>query len=128
MPAAEFAQQAMHTRLAPPSMGSVKARLRYAQSVLGRRDWTANRVRDLWYADARASAPKWTEIHDLEELTGLTYARQELRSVDQLIARADVLAATETDEGVYSAFAAALRAFVGALDRSGAGRGPNTGE
>lgn len=118
MTTAEFAQFAMTDRIAPKSMGSVKVRLPYAQSVLGRRGWTANRVRDLWYRDPRASAPNWDEINDLEQITGLEYARQELRTNDQLISQADALL-----EGVHAdfhrPFVAALRAFIGALDRTG---------
>lgn len=114
MSAAEFAQFALHERVAPRSIGSVKVRLPRAQSVLSRKGWTPNRVRDLWYADPRASAPKWEEINDLEQLTGLTYARQEVRTNDQLIAQADALL-LGTDPDFAGAFATALRAFVGAL-------------
>lgn len=121
MQTAEFVQDALHVRLAPPSMGSVKARLRHAQRELRARGWTANRVRDLWYADERASEPKWTEIHDLEELTGLEFARQELRTNDQLIANAEALL-MGSDPDFVSAFVAALRTFAGALDRSRTGR------
>jgi hypothetical protein len=126
MSAAEFAQFAMTENIAPRWMGSVKTRLTHAQRELGKRDWTPNRVRDLWYRDPRASAPKWEEINDLEQITGLEYARQELRSNDQLISTADALL-----EGVnadfYGPLLAALRAFAGAVDRSGAGRGRTTG-
>lgn len=120
MQTAEFAQFALQERIAPKALGSVKVRLPRAQSVLGRRGWTPNRVRDLWYADPRASAPRWEEIHDLEEITGLEYARQELRTNDQLIAQADALL-MGTDPDFAGAFVAALRAFVGAVDRSRAG-------
>lgn len=102
-------------------MGSVKARLRHAQRELRPRGWSPNRVRDLWYADERASEPKWTEIHDLEELTGLEFARQELRTNDQLIASAEALL-MGSDPDFVSAFVAALRTFAGALDRSRTGR------
>jgi hypothetical protein len=125
MPVAEFAQHAMQSNIAPRSMGPVgKVRLPHAQRVLGRRGWTANRVRDLWYQDRRAAEPSWQEITDLEQLTGLEYARQELRSVDQLIANADALT-MGTDPDFAGAFATALRAFVGALDRTRAGRDGN---
>jgi hypothetical protein len=88
--------------------------LPHAQSVMKRKGWTANRVRDLWYLDPRASEPKWEEINDLEQITGLKYARQELRTNDQLISQADALL-----EGVHADFygplVAALRAFTSAL-------------
>jgi hypothetical protein len=115
--AADFAQFALRERVAPKSLGLVKVRLPHAQSILGRKGWTPNRVRDLWYADERASDPKWEEINDLEQLTGLEYARQELRSVDQLIANADALT-MGTDPDFAGAFATALRAFIGAFHRS----------
>ncbi len=118
MSAAEFAQSAMHFGLAPPAMGSVKTRLFYAQRALKRRGWTANRVRDLWYQDERASEPKWVEINDLEELTGLQYARQEVRTNDQLIAKADALL-MGSDPDFVGAFVAALRAFAGVRNRPG---------
>lgn len=120
MQSAEFAQTAMQERLAPRALGSVKARLTVAQRKLRDRGWTDNRVRDLWYRDERASAPKWTEIRDLEELTGLQFARQELRTNDQLIANADALL-MGSDPDFVSAFVAALRSFAGAMDRTRAG-------
>jgi hypothetical protein len=117
MTTAEFAQFAMQERVAPRTLGPVKVRLPFAQSVLGRRGWTANRVRDLWYLDPRASAPSWEEITDLEQLTGLQYARQELRTNDQLISQADALL-EGVHEDFHRPFVAAFRAFFGALDRS----------
>jgi len=120
MSTAEFAQFAMQTGLAPRSMGQVQTRLRHATGVLTRRRWTKNRVRDLWYRDPRASQPKWEEIHDLEELTGLQYARQELAQNDQLIRNADALL-MGGDPDFYGAFVAAARAFFGARNRPGTG-------
>ena len=118
MTTAEFAQFAMQEHIAPPAMGSVKTRLGHVQRVLQRREWTANRVRDLWYQDPRASAPKWEEISDLEQLTGLEYARQELRTNDQLISQADALL-EGVHEDFYGPLVAALRAFAGAFHRTG---------
>jgi hypothetical protein len=113
MSSAEFATFAMHNHVAPRSMGSVKTRLGHAQRVLARRKWSANRVRDLWYRDPRASEPKWDEIRDLEELTGLQYARQELKEVDDLILRADRLL-DGPDADFYRPFVTAFRALFGA--------------
>lgn len=121
MQTAEFAQFAMRERIAPRALGLVKVRLPHAQRVLSRRGWTANRVRDLWYGDPRAAAPSWEEINDLEQITGLEYARQELRTNDQLMAQADALL-MGTDPDFIGAFVAALRAVVGAVDRPGTGR------
>lgn len=117
---AEFAQSAMQNGLAPRSMGQVKTRLRHATRELTRRRWTKNRVRDLWYCDPRASRPRWEEIHDLEELTGLQYARQDLIENDQLIRNADALL-MGGDPDFYGAFVAAARAFFGARNRARTG-------
>jgi hypothetical protein len=108
-----WASLQMHERIAP--RGSVKQRIRDAARVLG---WKHSRARTIWYADERASI-KPRELRRIEEVAGIEYGRQELRSVEALIARADALASNEVDEGVYSAFAAAFRAFIGALDRTG---------
>ena len=117
MTTAEFAQFAMQTRLAPRHVGSVKERLRVATRALVQRNLTANLVRDLWYKDERASAPKWEEITDLEELTGLEYARQEVRTNDKLIEQADALL-MGVNADFYGAFVAAFRSMVGAAHRS----------
>lgn len=71
----------------------------------------------------RAASVKPVELRRITEITGVEYGREELRSVEQLIARADSIASLQEDESVYSAFAAAFRAFVGALDRTGTRRG-----
>lgn len=117
MTTAEYAQYAMQSRLAPRRLGSIKTRLWHAQRLLAQRNWTKNRVRDLWYKDPRASAPKWEEVTDLEELTGLEYARQEVRTNDQIIAYADALL-MGGDPDFVGAFVAALRAVVGLSDRT----------
>jgi hypothetical protein len=118
MTTAEFSQSAMQGYLAPPSLGPVKVRLGHAMRLLQRRGWTANRVRDRWYNDQRASAPTWDEINDLEELTGLRYAREELRTNDELIAKADALL-MGNDPDFVGAFVAALRTFAGFRNRPG---------
>lgn len=117
MSTAEFAQFAMQNGLAPRAIGSVKVRLERATRELVKRNWSRNRVRDLWYADPRASAPKWEEVADLEELTGLEYARQEVRTNDQIIAYADALL-MGGDPDFVGAFVAALRAMAGLPNRT----------
>lgn len=113
MHSVEFVQSALHERVAPPSLGSVGRRLQHATRVLSRRQWSANRVRDCWYADPRISLNA-EEVRDIEELTGLRYGRQELKEFDELIARADSLLEGQ-DADFYRPFVAALRAFAGAL-------------
>lgn len=111
-----WAQQRLQCDVAPiGSAQNVETRIRNAALRLG---WKFSRARTLWYGDDRASI-KPKELRRIEEVTGIAYGREELRSVNTLIVRAETLAAFEADEGVYSAFAAAFRAFVGALDRTG---------
>jgi hypothetical protein len=110
-----WASERLQNDVAP--RGSVKERIRDAAISLG---WKHSRARTIWYADERASI-KPREMRRIEEVTGIEYGREELRSVDALIARADTLAASQADESVYSAFAAALRAFAGAFHRAGTG-------
>jgi len=108
--------------LAPPSLGSVKARLRHAVSVVSKherkmardkRHWTANRVKNCWYADERIS-PNADEIRDLEEITGLRYGREQIREIDELIRQADALL-DGADPDFHSPFVAAMRSFVRTL-------------
>ena len=105
MSAVEFTQYALRNHIAPPGIGSVKARLRHASRRLG---WTHNRVRDAWYADPRISISA-DELRKIEEKTGLRYGREELRTVEQLIGQAEALLAG-TDEDFHRPFLAALRA------------------
>lgn len=113
MSSVEFAQYALRNHVSPPTIGSVKARIRHASRRLG---WTANRVKDAWYADPRISIGA-DEIKKIEEETGLRYGREELRSVEELINRADALL-DGADEDFYRPFLAALRAVARLADRS----------
>lgn len=114
MSSVEFVQYALRKHVAPPGVGSVKARLRYAVRCLG---WSANRVKDAWYADPRISMSA-DEIREIEQATGLCYGRQELNEIDTLIARSTALLHGQ-DEDFTGAFTAALRAFYRALHRPG---------
>lgn len=116
MSSVEFAQYALRSHVAPPSMGSVKARLRHATRKLG---WTPNRVKDAWYADPRISISA-DEIRKIEETTGLRYGREELRTVEDLISRADALL-DGPDEDFHRPFLAALRAVARLADRTRTG-------
>jgi hypothetical protein len=102
MSSVEFVSCALRERVAPPSLGSVKARVRHAARRLG---WSPNRTKDCWYADPRISISA-DEIKKIEQETGLHYGRQELRTNDDLIAKAEALLG---DEDFISAFLAALR-------------------
>jgi hypothetical protein len=110
-----WAQEQLRENVAP--RGSVKERVRTAALRLG---WSHSRTRTLWYADDRASV-KPKELRRITELTGVEYGREELRSVDDLIAQADARL-MGNDPDFHSAFAAALRTFIGAFHRARAGR------
>lgn len=120
MSCVDFAQYALRERVAPPSLGSVKARLRYARTVMGRRNWSANRVKDAWYADPRIALGA-DEIRDLEEITGLRYGREELRSLEDLIARADTLL-DGPEANFYRPFVDAFRTMARAFNSAGASK------
>lgn len=113
MSSVEFTQYALRNHIAPPSIGSVKARLRLASRRLG---WTHNRVRDAWYADPRISISA-DELRSIEEKTGLRYGREELRTIDELINRADALM-DGPDADFYRPFLAAMRAAARLVDRA----------
>lgn len=96
--------------------GSVKDRIRTAARRL---HWSHSRTASLWYADERASV-KPRELREIEHASGVRYAKDELRTVDQMLARADALLdGPEAD--IHRPFVAAFRAFISALDRPGAG-------
>ena len=114
MSSVEFVQSALRERVAPPSFGSTKARIRYAARQLG---WSANRTKDAWYADPRISINA-DELRQIERNTGLRYGQEELRTNDDLIAKASAfLVGHEAD--FYSAFFAALRSLARPNHRSG---------
>lgn len=109
----EFVQNALRERIAPPRVGSVKARINKAARDLG---WTVTRTRDAWYADPRVSINA-DEMCQVERKSGLQYARKEMRTNDDLIAKIDALMDSQ-DEAFYSAFRTALRSVLGVRDRS----------
>jgi hypothetical protein len=117
MSTVEFCQNAFRERIAPPSLGSVKARLLHATRKTG---WSYYRVRDVWYGDRRISISA-EELFHVEAISGLEYARREVRTNDDIIARAEALLDGQ-DPDFNSAFVAALRAFAGAFNRSRAER------
>jgi hypothetical protein len=112
---ATWTQFALKEHVAPNGTAqSISARIRLAARRL---EWKYSRTETLWYADERASI-KPAEIRRIEEVTGLEYGRQELRSVDQILSNADALL-MGVNADYYSAFVAGLRAFAGALHRPG---------
>lgn len=123
----EFVSYAFKDRIAPKSLGSVKVRQGYAINKMMQRNevnrrqgrqyrWTKNRVIDCFKGDPRISINA-EELRDIEEITGLRYAAQEARELDDIIAAADTLL-VGTDADFYRPFVDALRAMAGVFDRS----------
>lgn len=120
MSSTAFAQMALQKNLAPMSLGSVKHRITVAARKINNaapreRQWKVSRVKDAWYADERISLSA-DEIRDVERASGLTYAQQEMRTNDQLIAQIDAFMVGH-DADFYSAFRSAVRSFFGIPDR-----------
>lgn len=116
---ATWTQFALKEHVAPRgSERNISARIRLAARRL---EWKYSRTETLWYADERASI-KPGEIRRIEEVTGLEFGRQELRSVEDLIANADALL-MGNDPDFVGAFVAAFRTFASAMDRARASRG-----
>jgi len=115
MSTVEFCQIALRERIAPPSIGSVKERITYAARKMG---WTHTRTRDVWYADPRVSI-KAEQLIKIERLSGLEYARQEVRKNDDAIARAEALLGSQ-DPHLLGEIVAALLQMVGIQNRTGA--------
>lgn len=113
MSCVEFTQYALRERISPPAIGSVKSRIGHASRRLG---WGFNRTKDCWYADPRIKISA-DEIRSIEQVTGLEYGREEIRTNDDLIARAETLMAGH-EADFYGAFLAALRAMARLGDRS----------
>lgn len=111
------ASNLLQTRIAPPSVAaSVSARIRHASRRLG---WTYSRTKNVWYRDARTIQSH--EMDRVEEVAGLNKARDTLHEIDQYIERAESILA-ESDPSLAGPFAAAMRAFFGALDSARTGQ------
>jgi len=112
MSTVEFCQDALRDRIAPRHVGSVQRRIEVAARKLG---WSYSRTKDTWYADPRISI-KPEELFRIEAVSGLQYARQEVRTNDAAIERATVLLG-ENPHLARSLFAAMLK-MVGFQDRA----------
>lgn len=116
-----WASDMLREHVAPPGTAQyVETRIRGAAKAIG---WKFSRAREVWYKDERV-ALRPRELRQIEEYTGLRYGRTELTEVDALISRADTFL-VGADPNYVSAFAAGLRAFIGALDRSRVEGGDN---
>lgn len=115
MTVAVFCQGALRDEIAPPSLGSVKKRIGKAASKLG---WSYTRTRDVWYADPKISI-RGEELSRVEVVSGLEYARQEVRKNDDAIARAEALLGSQNPH-IIGEIVAALLQVVGIRHRTGA--------
>ncbi|QIG75049.1 hypothetical protein EVC14_051 [Rhizobium phage RHph_I3_18] len=113
MSTVEFCQKALRTEIAPPSIGGVQARIRSAAHALG---WSYTRTKDAWYADPRISI-KPEELFRIEAVSGLTYAREEMRKNDEAIERANALLGGQ-DPRLIRTLVAAFREALGLRDRA----------
>ncbi|MET3601834.1 hypothetical protein [Martelella mangrovi] len=109
-----FCRDTLRTHIAPPAIGSVKARIRHAARLLG---WAPTRTRDAWYADPRISI-SGEELADVEALSGIYFARAEVDEVEAALARAARLLADRKEDRIGFLAAAALEA-IGLLYRAG---------
>lgn len=107
MSTVEFCQRALREEIAPPSVGAKMERIRHASRALG---WSYSRTKDAWYADPRISI-KPEELFRVEAVSGLSYARQEMRKNDQAIGRADALLDGEDPRLLRTLVAAVREAF-----------------
>jgi hypothetical protein len=113
MSTVDFCQRALREEIAPPVIGSVQVRISTAARQLG---WSFTRTRDAWYADPRISI-KPEELFRVEAVSGLSYARQELRKNDDAINRADALL-DGTDPRLLRTLVAAVREAFGLRHRA----------
>lgn len=114
MSSVDFASTALQRYVAPQASGqNIKDRIRIASRRLG---WSFSRTKDVWYADPRVSISV-DEMREIEEAAGIKYGRAEVRTIDDLIAKADALLDGQ-DADFHRPFVDAFRAFIGALDRS----------
>lgn len=70
-----YASELLRTRVAPPAFGSVKSRISGAARRL---KWTASRVKDIWYQDARL-----IKSHEMERLKAVARIANEEREKDE---------------------------------------------
>lgn len=114
MSSVDFAASALQRYVAPKSEGhNVKDRIRMAARRL---NWSFSRTKDVWYADPRVSIDA-DELRAIEEAAGVKYGRIEVRTIDELIAKADALLdGPEAD--FYRPLVDGFRSFIRALDRT----------
>jgi hypothetical protein len=113
MSTVEFCQRALRDEIAPRNIGDVQTRIRQAARALG---WSYTRTKDTWYADPRISI-KPEELFRIEAVSGLRYAREEMRKNDTAIERATALLGGE-DTHLIRTLVTAVREAFGLRDRA----------
>lgn len=114
MSAVEFASRAMKRVIAPAgSAQSVKERVQLAARRLG---WPISRTKDIWYADPRTRLDA-DELRHVEQLTGLKYGTDEVAALEDLVARADALLASQ-GKNCGRPLSGALWGLLGSLARA----------
>lgn len=107
MSTVEFCQRALKAEISPPGIGSVQARIRHAANELR---WSYTRTKDTWYADPRISiSPE--ELFRVEAVSGLKFAREEMRENDKAIERATALLGGENAHLIRAVVTAVVAAL-----------------
>lgn len=102
-----FCQKTLKTKIAPASIGNVQARIRAAANELR---WSYTRTKDAWYADPRISiSPE--ELFRVEAVSGLKFAREEMRKHDEAIERATALLGGEDTHLIRAVVTAVISAL-----------------
>lgn len=102
-----FCQFALKEHIAPRHVGSVKERITKAARDLG---WSISRTKDTWYAEPRMRLdPK--ELFRVEAVSGLQFAREEMRKHDEAIERATAILGGENTHLIRAVVTAVVSAL-----------------
>lgn len=115
MSTTQFTQTAIREYIAPPMFDGelAKSRIDRAARKLG---WSQSRTISAWNGCPKMRV--WAdELAQIEQLTGLSYARKEHEEITKLISNADRLL-DSTDPDFHSAFTNAFREFVRSVART----------
>lgn len=106
-----FSSNAMQEKIAPISYSShIGERILLAARRL---KWNPSRAKSVWYQQ-ESTVINGAELKQVERVSGLIYAKEELRQIDQIIADLERLGNT-TDQDFYISFASALRSAATAI-------------
>jgi len=115
MSTTEFTQKALREYIAPSLYEGEKAKTRIPRAA-HKLNWTTSRTTSAWNGCPKMRI--WAdELAQVEQISGLKYARQEYNEIQDLISKADNLL-DGTDPDFNSAFVAAFREFHRVIDSS----------